>query len=1214
MYVYLSKKINIPDSGGLQCVAWSQTQNWITVGGQDGLLRVLKLESAAQKSTENDPHSMDAAAVGIAAPSNLTMNQFLDGHKSDVICAAWNSRHTKLTTSDTAGLIIVWMLYRGNWYEEMINNRECSVVTDMSWSPDGGKIAIVYEDGAVIVGSVEGSRIWGDEMKDVNLKKVCWSPDGKLILFGTGTGEVIAHDGNGIYCMKLSVRCVSLADGKFQLAAIKWYDGSRGRFLPDCAMLVIAYRNGRLQLMTSEADESPILVDTQMTITGVNWNHNGTMLAVAGQITVKDEGRDARDSNCVQFYNPNGEHLHTLRVPGRSIRGVDFDTSGLRVVMPCDAYLYFANIRGSHRWAYAHNTVVYSYSTPERAEHTVIFWDHKNNDRYVKQVRMLTDICAHNEYTVLCAKSSEEHEQYVLVLCNTIGTPLEHKYLDMEVTYLAMTDYQVFVASQGCIYIWDFKERRRIGKHDAVPGATTAYQPAASATLSVKERLLHIDEVPSGVGKEGTADFRKAKKHAMDRIVAITASNEKLVVARISGTIHVYGLPKVSLDAKHQLGFRANIMRINSDSSRMGIIDITGVFSIFDFDRLNDEGQAGVLHAMHRKDCWDLRWASDNPAQFAVMEKTRMYVFRDMDPEEPITSSGYICSFRDLEITICLLDQIMTSKEFPGKSCIVETEIKSLRDSRALLTKVSVEEASQFIKDNPHPRLWRLLADTALEKLDLDLAERAFVNSQDFGGIQFVKKLRKLRTPEKQKPEVLSYFKNFEAAEKDYLSQQRGDLSVELRAKLGDWFRVVHLLKMASAGGDDVMTRKAYNEIGDYYTDRQKWKPAITYYQQANNNTMLAQCYLRLEDYESLQTLARSIHDGDPLNQELGERFTAVGMCDDAIASYLKVNNAKAAVDTCVQLNKWYRAVELAKKHSLPGIEQLLSRYATHLLEHDNIIDAVQLYREANMFSEAASLLYELGGKAVSDQKDYLRAKKLYIMAGMMMEDYRITRNAAAQEHREGSTKMYLDEEYQSPETARMLDSTWRGAVAIHFFLTAQHNIYEGDIAAALRMALIASEYDDVLPEKDLFLLVALSAAMAQCDRHTSRAFTHLDDLVNVESELKEKLQDLAVDIFVEKSNRRGGAAAAARQNKMEFEEVHCEECGEPTEDWVTQCPACQHRHPYSVTDGRRLDPRVVYATCDLCHHSYDKVVQGVKRTSRSDQLACPVCHKVCDN
>ena len=38
------------------------------------------------------------------------------------------------------------------WYEEMINNRNKSVVRDMKWSSDGKKIAIVYEDGAVIVG------------------------------------------------------------------------------------------------------------------------------------------------------------------------------------------------------------------------------------------------------------------------------------------------------------------------------------------------------------------------------------------------------------------------------------------------------------------------------------------------------------------------------------------------------------------------------------------------------------------------------------------------------------------------------------------------------------------------------------------------------------------------------------------------------------------------------------------------------------------------------------------------------------------------------------------------------------------------------------------------------------------------------------------------------------------------------------------------------
>lgn len=35
----------------------------------------------------------------------------------------------------------------------------------------------------------------------------------------------------------------------------------------------------------------------------------------------------------------------------------------------------------------------------------------------------------------------------------------------------------------------------------------------------------------------------------------------------------------------------------------------------------------------------------------AIMEKTRMYVFRGADPEEPISCSGYICNFEDLEIT-----------------------------------------------------------------------------------------------------------------------------------------------------------------------------------------------------------------------------------------------------------------------------------------------------------------------------------------------------------------------------------------------------------------------------------------------------------------------------------------------------------------------------------------------------------------------------------
>ena len=65
------------------------------------------------------------------------------------------------------------------------------------------------------------------------------------------------------------------------------------------------------------------------------------------------------------------------------------------------------------------------------------------------------------------------------------------------------------------------------------------------------------------------------------------------------------------------------------------------------------------------------------------------------------------------------------------------------------------------------------------------------------------------------------------------------DLAVDMRMKLGDWFRVVQLLKTGGGAGEnakdrtgiflksvlghDALLEKAWNAIGDYYADRQKW-------------------------------------------------------------------------------------------------------------------------------------------------------------------------------------------------------------------------------------------------------------------------------------------------------------------------------------------------------------------------------------------------------
>ncbi|CAN0392603.1 unnamed protein product, partial [Scytosiphon promiscuus] len=64
------------------------------------------------------------------------------------------------------------------------------------WTSNGQKICIIYADGAVIVGSVDGNRLWGKEL-DMGLQNVEWSPDGRRILFVTTAGEVLVYDAQG---------------------------------------------------------------------------------------------------------------------------------------------------------------------------------------------------------------------------------------------------------------------------------------------------------------------------------------------------------------------------------------------------------------------------------------------------------------------------------------------------------------------------------------------------------------------------------------------------------------------------------------------------------------------------------------------------------------------------------------------------------------------------------------------------------------------------------------------------------------------------------------------------------------------------------------------------------------------------------------------------------------------------------------------------------
>lgn len=67
----------------------------------------------------------------------------------------------------------------------------------------------------------------------------------------------------------------------------------------------------------------------------------------------------------------------------------------------------------------------------------------------------------------------------------------------------------------------------------------------------------------------------------------------------------------------------------------------------------------------------------------------------------------------------------------------------------------------------------RLLAEAALQKLDLRMAEKAFVRCKDYQGIEFVKRLGNLQNEPMKQAEVAAYFGSFEEAERMYLDMDR---------------------------------------------------------------------------------------------------------------------------------------------------------------------------------------------------------------------------------------------------------------------------------------------------------------------------------------------------------------------------------------------------------------------------------------------------------
>lgn len=1159
MFIYLSKKIAIPNNIPLRSLAWNPEHGWIAAGGDEGLLKVLKLESA----------------------SNLSMNQTLEGHRGSVVCVTWNANYRKLTTSDQHGLIIVWMLHKGVWFEEMINNRNKSVVRAMKWTGDGQKICIVYEDGAVIVGSVDGNRLWGKDLP-TGLRNVSWSPDAKSLLFATADDELHVYDAMGTKVKAMTT--------KRNIVAVDWYDGVEGNGDPHAPSLAVGYENGVVELYGSAEDTNPLLLETGLRLHQCKWNMRGTVLAIAGQ-------KDA--SSVVEFYGARGAKLRALKVPGSSgTTGLSWEGNGLRIALAVDSYIYFANIRPEFQWGYfAGRTLVAAFA--DRTGTAVVFWNLRTNSKVVKRAPGLRAIRAAGDYCILVCSETQPNDDtvaYRVSLRNALGVVVESRLVKIEPKFAAMTFSFAVIADDRYVYAWQFG-RGRFATTSAVSELLSHHQ------ASGRERLLDMDD-GNNVAYE---DFElRSKEHAStgeiaDKIKCACASDRMLLVALESGAICQFTLPHLVPEKRHQSSIVPWKMAINCDNSKLAIIDSRGSLGV-----LVLEGEEAGLLPFERRDAWDVRWADDDKDLFAAMEKTRLYVYAGnttLEAEEPVACAGVLARFSKLAVTSVVVEDVVDNPDRADKTNVIVThETSALRAVRKVLeTSGSFNEAAALVEAKPHPELWKCLADAALEALDLGFADKAFVKCKDYQGIQFVKRLRVLSSDRmKQRAEVAAFFARFEEADHIYRDIDRPDLAVQLWTRLGDWHRVVRLLKHGSASGDDDQLAAAYANLGDNAAYVAQWDKARAYYDMAKNMEKSAEACYRVGDFESLERLASSVPDGSPLLIELGRKFESVGLHEAAVDAYTRAREPKKAVDCCILLNQWEKAIELAERYGYQQIEGLLVKYATKLVNQDKRLLAVELYRKANRAPEAAKLLAKVAEDTGIKGANPVRAKKLHVLAALEVERYRqkaldLTLNRPPGADVAQTTAATLDtlmthDQETGFSGAKVLDNAWRGAAAFHYFLLAHRQLYGGQYDAAKFTAIRLAEFEDIIDRPTIYSLLGMCAFHAKDYYACSRAFTKLELLETNTEEEKGAYEDLAFQIFIEYPPDKKDGLAQCYEDCLDWAKpyVACTVTGCAVDGRRTiQCPTC--RHHALETELKSLQ------YCPLCHVKYPPHILPLK-------------------
>jgi WD repeat-containing protein 35 len=399
-----------------------------------------------------------------------------------------------------------------------------------------------------------------------------------------------------------------------------------------------------------------------------------------------------------------------------------------------------------------------------------------------------------------------------------VGTPVDSKLVGFEGSLFGVSRTHVVLGNENYIYAWQYKTLSSKGSF-------------GEAVRRVgKETSWFIGEKPNPALAYNEA-VAEHDQEAEDIIYSIFVNDQSLYVGLESGAVNRYIMPHISLEATRIFikPFPV-LLAASSDNSKLAYTDIGGNLSI-----LNISVPDSQPFETEKKDVWQLLWAEDHPDLLAVLEKNKLSIIDGPSIEKFVGTDAVICQFRNLKVKGVYLDDLMKSPDgvLVTDDYFMEHESVFYREFMDTLKNKGLAEATRLAEGSRHRHLWEVIAEKALTGLDFREAERALLKIDDYKGTKLIRKIEQMDERDKQRAEVMAYYGNYDQAEQIYRGMDRKDLAVQMRVRIGDWFKVSQMLKEGS--GYDEVLQKVNDELGYYFMDRMDWVRAAEYFLVSKN-------------------------------------------------------------------------------------------------------------------------------------------------------------------------------------------------------------------------------------------------------------------------------------------------------------------------------------------------------------------------------------------